>query len=183
MTARRTSKRPAKALSPARSERGDLSGSTLVHDLGAMIDAARKQVAVAANAALTTLYWQIGQRMRTEVLDEQRAKYGGQIVSAVGRQLEARYGRGFGEKSLRHMVRFALAFPDPEIVSALRRQFVVEPLQAAHLHRRRVEAHVLRRDVPHRGLVDANAGPGRLTACSSSAPRSPRSRRSSSARS
>lgn len=122
MTARRTSKRPAKALATARSEPGDLAVSTLVHDLGALIDAARKQVAVAANAALTTLYWQIGQRVRTEVLDEQRAKYGGQIVSAVGRQLEARYGRGFGEKSLRHMVRFALAFPEPEIVSALRRQ-------------------------------------------------------------
>jgi hypothetical protein len=40
----------------------------------------------------------------------------------VGRQLEANYGRGFGEKSLHHMLRFAQAFPDPEIVSALRRQ-------------------------------------------------------------
>jgi hypothetical protein len=36
--------------------------------------------------------------------------------------LEARYGRGFGEKSLRHMIRFARAFPNSEIVSALRRQ-------------------------------------------------------------
>lgn len=31
-------------------------------------------------------------------------------------------GRGFGEKSLRHMVRFVEASPDAEIVSALRRQ-------------------------------------------------------------
>ena len=44
------------------------------------------------------------------------------IVSAVGRQLEADYGRGFGEKSLRHMIRFAQAFPDAEIVAALCRQ-------------------------------------------------------------
>jgi predicted nuclease of restriction endonuclease-like (RecB) superfamily len=36
--------------------------------------------------------------------------------------LQARYGRGFGEKSIRHMIRFAEAFPDPVIVSALRRQ-------------------------------------------------------------
>ena len=31
--------------------------AVLVRDLGQMIDAARRQVAVAANAALTTLYW------------------------------------------------------------------------------------------------------------------------------
>lgn len=94
----------------------------LVHDLGQMIDAARKQVAVAANAALTTLYWQLGHRVRTQVLEGQRAEYGAQIVAAVGRQLETRYGRGFGEKNLRRMVQFATVFPDAEIVAALRRQ-------------------------------------------------------------
>ncbi|MCC6664072.1 MAG: DUF1016 family protein [Polyangiaceae bacterium] len=87
-----------------------------------MIDAARKQLAVAANAALTTLYWHIGHRVRTEVLEEQRAEYGAQIVAAVGRQLEARYGRGFGEKNLRRMVQFAEVFPDSAIVAALLRQ-------------------------------------------------------------
>lgn len=96
--------------------------SALVRDLGAMIDAARKQVAGAANAALTTLYWQLGHRVRTEVLEEQRAEYGAQIVAAVGRQLETLYGRGFGEKNLRRMVQFATVFPDAETVAALRRQ-------------------------------------------------------------
>ena len=99
-----------------------LEVSALVRDLGAMIDAARKQVAIAANATLTTLYWQIGHRVHAEVLEKRRAEYGARIVSAVGRQLQADYGRGFGEKSLHHMLRFAQAFPDPEIVSALRRQ-------------------------------------------------------------
>ncbi len=94
----------------------------LVRDLGQMIDAARKQVAVAANAALTTLYWQLGHRVRTQVLEGQRAEYGAQIVATVGRQLETRYGRGFGEKNLRRMVQFATVFPDAEIVAALRRQ-------------------------------------------------------------
>jgi predicted nuclease of restriction endonuclease-like (RecB) superfamily len=87
-----------------------------------MIEAARQQLAQAANVALTTLYWQIGMRVRTEVLDGRRAEYGGQIVAAIGRELEARYGAGFGEKSLRHMLRFVEVFPDDAIVSALRRQ-------------------------------------------------------------
>ena len=101
---------------------GDLQVSALVHDLGQMIESARRQVAVAANAALTTLYWQLGRRVLTEVLHGQLAEYGAQIVAAVGRQLEARHGRGFGEKSLRRMVQFAEVFPDAEIVGALLRQ-------------------------------------------------------------
>lgn len=96
--------------------------SALVRELGSMIDLARKQVAIAANAALTTLYWELGHRVRTEVLEDQRAEYGAQIVAAVGRQLEARYGRGFGEKNLRRMVQFATVFPDAAIVATLRRQ-------------------------------------------------------------
>jgi predicted nuclease of restriction endonuclease-like (RecB) superfamily len=101
---------------------GDAEVAAFALDLGKMIEAARLQVAVAANAALTTLYWQIGHRVRTEVLEGRRAEYGVQIVAAVGRQLEARYGRGFGEKNLRRMVQFATVFPDVEIVAALRRR-------------------------------------------------------------
>lgn len=96
--------------------------STLVRDLGQMIESARRQVAAAANAALTTLYWQLGHRVLTEVLQGKRAEYGAQIVAAVGRQLEARHGRGFGEKNLRRMVQFAEVFPSAEIVAALLRQ-------------------------------------------------------------
>jgi predicted nuclease of restriction endonuclease-like (RecB) superfamily len=56
------------------------------------------------------------------VLEGKRAGYGAQIVAALGRQLEAIHGRGFGEKNLRRMVQFAKAFPDAEIVATLRRQ-------------------------------------------------------------
>jgi hypothetical protein len=58
------------------------------------------------------LYWSIGTRIRHEVLKDNRAQYGEQIISAVGRQLSLEYGRGFSEKTLRHMIRFAEAFPD-----------------------------------------------------------------------
>lgn len=94
----------------------------LVDELGAMIDAARRQVAVAANTGLVTLYWQIGCRVRTEVLEGRRAEYGARVVPAVGKQLEVRYGRGFGEKNLRRMVQFSGVFPDTKIVAALLRE-------------------------------------------------------------
>jgi len=94
----------------------------LLGDLRQMILAARQEVARTVDAGLVTLYWHIGQRVRRDILQLKRAEYGEGIVSALGKQLSAEFGRGFDEKSLRHMLRFAEAFSDERIVSALRRQ-------------------------------------------------------------
>jgi len=98
------------------------SARALLSDVRELILAAREGVARSINAGLVTLYWEIGNRIHKDILQEKRAEYGKQIVSALGRQLEMEFGRGFSEKTLRHMVRFAEVFPDQEIVSALRRQ-------------------------------------------------------------
>jgi len=100
---------------------GDVDVPALVRDLGGMIDAARKQVAITADATLATLYWEIGHRVHADVLEGRRAEYGGRIVAAVGQQLDARYGRGFGVKNLHRMVQFSSVFPDAKIVAALLR--------------------------------------------------------------
>ncbi|MEW6668146.1 MAG: PDDEXK nuclease domain-containing protein [Thermodesulfobacteriota bacterium] len=94
----------------------------LLADVRELILSARKQVAQTADATLAMLYWHIGRRIRQDFLKEKRAEYGARIVAAVGRQLEAEFGRGFGEKNLRRMVQFAEVFPDEQIVAALRRQ-------------------------------------------------------------
>lgn len=94
----------------------------LTADLTRLIEESRRGLAHAANAALTTLYWRIGTRIRDEVLQQKRAAYGQEIVAAVCADLEARFGRGFGEKNLRRMLQFAEAFPDFQIVAALLRQ-------------------------------------------------------------
>jgi predicted nuclease of restriction endonuclease-like (RecB) superfamily len=83
---------------------------------------ARQQTARMVNAGLTLLYWRVGDRIRREILGEERAEYGAEIVSALGRQLEQEFGRGFAEKNLRRMVQFAEVFPDREIVVSLIRQ-------------------------------------------------------------
>lgn len=56
--------------------------AALAVEVGRMIETARQQVAQATNAALTTLYWQIGTRIRQDVLKERLAEYGGEIVAA-----------------------------------------------------------------------------------------------------
>jgi predicted nuclease of restriction endonuclease-like (RecB) superfamily len=96
--------------------------AALVSDIRQLIDSSRTQLATTVNSALTMLYWHIGERIQTEVLRGQRAEYGEQIVSALAKQLEIDYGRGFSSKNLRHMLRFGESFPNLEIVSALSRQ-------------------------------------------------------------
>ena len=73
------------------------------------------------DAGLVALHWEVGRRICDEVLHQTRAAYGAEIVSTVSRQLEPEFGRGFSEKSLRHMIRFAEVFPRREIVSTLSR--------------------------------------------------------------
>jgi len=87
-----------------------------------MIEAARGQVAQAVNTGLTLLHWRIGDRIRLEILQEKRADYGAEIVATLSRELVPEFGRGFSDKALWHMVRFAEAFPQPEILSTLSRQ-------------------------------------------------------------
>jgi hypothetical protein len=94
----------------------------LAAEIRQMIEAARRHMAQAVNASLTMLYWQIGRRIRQDILKEKRAEYGKEILQALSAKLVAEFGRGFDEKSLRHMLRFAEAFPEREIVSALMTQ-------------------------------------------------------------
>jgi predicted nuclease of restriction endonuclease-like (RecB) superfamily len=100
----------------------DATSSEIVSDIHRLIREARAGLAATVNSALTMLYWHIGHRIHTEVLQGNRAGYGEQLVVALAGALEAEHGRGFGVKNLRHMLRFAEAFPDAEIVSTLSRQ-------------------------------------------------------------
>jgi len=91
-------------------------------EIRSLIEQSRQQVAVVVNSEMTLLYWQIGKRIDEEVLQNQRAEYGKEIVVALSLQLKTEYGSGWSEKQLRHCLRFAAAFPDVQIVSTLSRQ-------------------------------------------------------------
>lgn len=88
-----------------------------------LIEQSRWQIAASVNATLTLLYWEIGQRVQTEVLQNERAGYGKQIITQLAQQLSIAYGGGWSEKQLRHCIRFSETFPDKQIVSTLSRQF------------------------------------------------------------
>lgn len=91
----------------------------LLRDLRALITEARQQVAQAVNSRLVLLYWEIGQRIRRDILNEKKPEYGKRIFYALSRKLVAEFGNGFSQPNLFHMARFAEVFPDFEIVRAL----------------------------------------------------------------
>ncbi len=74
------------------------------------------------NAEITLLYWKVGKRINNEILGNERAEYGKQIVKTLSSKLEEEYGKGWGEKQLRHCMHFASVYPDEKIVYALRIQ-------------------------------------------------------------
>lgn len=94
----------------------------LFQDLAQIIEQGKKKVVSQVNSTLTLVYWQVGHRINTEILNNQRAGYAQEIVTTLATQLTNRYGKGFAEKNLRRMLQFASIFSDFEIVVTLSRQ-------------------------------------------------------------
>lgn len=93
----------------------------LLTELIALIEKTKTQVAVQVNSSLTVLFWGIGHKILTHVLNNQRADYGKQIVVTLSRELVEKYGQNYEEKNLRRMIQFAEAFSDLEKVVTLSR--------------------------------------------------------------
>ena len=63
------------------------SPKRLLTEIRQLIETARQQTARAVNSALVVTYWHIGRRIRQDVLKNDRAEYGKEIVSALSAQL------------------------------------------------------------------------------------------------
>jgi hypothetical protein len=94
-----------------------------------LIEESKQQVAVTVNATMSMLYWHVGKRINTEILGNERAEYGAQVIQLLSLQLSEQYGKGWSEKQLRHCMQFASVFDSETIVSTLWRQ-----LSWSHFH-------------------------------------------------
>ena len=96
--------------------------ASLYADIVALIEAARSRTAVVVHVGMTLLYWRVGGRIRREILKNQRAEYGEEILPTLSAKLTPMYGRGFKERNLARMVKFSEYFPKEKIVVTLSRQ-------------------------------------------------------------
>lgn len=99
-----------------------LSENELFQDLSQIIEQGKKHLSKQVNSTITLVYWQVGKRINNEVLENERASYGKEIVVALSQQLSQAYGKSFQEKNLRRMMQFAQVFSNIEIVAPLARQ-------------------------------------------------------------
>ena len=82
----------------------------LFAELSALIEQSQQQVVAQANSTLTLLFWQVGNRINSEILQNKRAEYGVEIVSTLSTQLKLQYGKNFELSNLRRMMQFAEQF-------------------------------------------------------------------------
>jgi hypothetical protein len=94
----------------------------LVKEISLYIEESKQQLAITVNATLSLLYWQIGKRINEEILQNQRAEYGKEIVASLAQALSLEFGKGWSEKHLRHCLRTAETFQSKEIFYALSRE-------------------------------------------------------------
>ncbi|WP_316834599.1 DUF1016 N-terminal domain-containing protein [Pedobacter nutrimenti] len=94
----------------------------IADDIKTLIETSKEQVAQTVNSEITLLYWNIGKRINEEILGNDRAEYGKQIVASLAQQLGKEYGGSFSEKNLRRMMQFASVFSDKQIVVSAMRQ-------------------------------------------------------------
>ncbi len=100
-----------------------LPEDTLFQDVKTLVLTARQNAYRAVDSERVLLNWQVGQRIRTDILQNQRAEFGKQVIKNLSEKLTLEFGSGYNQINLWLFVRFATFFPDFEIVYALRKLF------------------------------------------------------------
>lgn len=95
---------------------------TLYGDVCQIIDGARNRIATYMNTEVCMTNWYVGKRIKEDVLYNQRAQYGKQILMNLSVRLIEKYGSGWSLYKLQHCVRAAYTFSEEEIMYATRTQ-------------------------------------------------------------
>ena len=115
----------------------------LYSDVCQIIDGTRGRIATFLNTEVCMTNWYIGKRIKEDVLFNQRAEYGKQVVKNLSLRLIDRYGAGWSEKKLRHCIRSAETFSEQDIVSSTQRQLTWTHLKSLmYVTRGQVHCHI-----------------------------------------
>ena len=88
--------------------------NVLFNDVCNIIDQTRNRIATYINTEVCLTNWYVGKRIKEDVLYNQRAEYGKQILKNLSKRLIAHYGGGWGFEKLKHCVRSAYLISSSE---------------------------------------------------------------------
>lgn len=94
----------------------------LLTEISQLVEKTRMYLARSASSVLVMMYWQIGCRINQEILKEERAEYGEQIVRSLAQRLSIQYGSGFDRSNLFRMSRLARLYPDEKFFHSVSQQ-------------------------------------------------------------
>lgn len=94
----------------------------LFDDLRRIVHSSRRRIAVSVVSESVSMYWQVGCRIKRDILKNGRGTYGDETVKKCSDFLTLEFGSGWGYQTVRHCVRAAYTFTEAEIVYAMRTQ-------------------------------------------------------------
>ena len=86
--------------------------SSLLNDACNIIEQAQKMAYNVVNETLIKRNWLLGMRIHKEILNEQRAGYGEQVIKELSRELTRQYSDVFRQANPYHFVSFYNCFPN-----------------------------------------------------------------------
>jgi predicted nuclease of restriction endonuclease-like (RecB) superfamily len=92
--------------------------SKLYKNIKTIIDSSKERATIALNNTMILSYWEIGERLKKEILKDKRATYGQEVVKRVSEKLTLEYGRGYSRSNLERMMKLYTLF-DKEICATL----------------------------------------------------------------
>ncbi|MCK9162652.1 MAG: PDDEXK nuclease domain-containing protein [Arcobacteraceae bacterium] len=98
-----------------------LQNNTLFDQIKELVEQTKQSVTISVNSSMTLMYWHIGKLINDEILQNQRAEYGKEIIATLSRQLTTQFGKGYTISALSRMMKFAKNI-DEKIVATLSQQ-------------------------------------------------------------
>ncbi|MDR0983194.1 MAG: PDDEXK nuclease domain-containing protein [Culturomica sp.] len=92
--------------------------TTLINEIGVLLQKGREQVAHSVNTVLVQTYWLIGRHIvEFEQGGKEKAEYGSFLFEQLSKDLTQLYGKGFSRANLLYMRKLYLTFPKSETLS------------------------------------------------------------------
>ena len=89
----------------------DRDAKVLLNDVRAIIEQAQETAYRAVNETLIKRNWLLGMRIQHEVLQDQRAEYGEEVIKTLVKELTKTYGAGFTKTNIYNYINFYQAWP------------------------------------------------------------------------
>lgn len=92
---------------------------SLYNDVSNLIEEAKRNVVIKVNTEFVLLNWNIGSKIKNELLKNQKPEYGKQVITKLSKMLMDKYGKGYSYSNLYRMLQINQYFEDFEIFATL----------------------------------------------------------------